>query len=113
MIILTTHEAVTYAIERYSQTVPVEILKRYAALIETEPIAWLFILQSGDTAEGLTELRKHPFTTWEYIDHTNGWFEAVFIVSDDGFGHVVLIPDQPHIDSDLLSVCREHSKQLQ
>lgn len=109
MIVLTTHEAVTYAIERYSQTVPIEILKRYAAMLETEPIAWLFILRPGDTAQQLAQLRGQPFELWEFIDHTDGWYEAVFVISDDGFGHAVLIPDQPNIDSELLSICRDHS----
>lgn len=109
MIILTTHEAVTYAIERYSQTVPVELLKRYAAMMETEPIAWLFILQRGDTAEHLAQLRGQPFELWEFVDHTDGWFTAVFVISNDGFGHAVILPDQPDIDSELLSLCKQHA----
>lgn len=109
MIILTTHEAVTNAIERYSQTVPVSTLQRYAAMMEKEPIAWLFILQPGDTAEHLAELRSQPFSAWEFIDHTDGWFTAVFVISDDGFGHVVIFPDQPDIDSELLSLCKQHA----
>lgn len=109
MIILTTHEAVTYAIERYGQTVPVDTLQRYAAMMETEPIAWLFILQPGDTAQHLAQLRGLSFSTWEFINHTDGWYEAVFVISDNGFGHVVVIPDQPDIDSELLSLCQQHA----
>ena len=109
MLILTSHEAVTKAIERYSQTVPVEILKRYAVMLETEPIAWLFILQPGDRTEDLTQLRGQPFECWEYIERQASWYEAVFVISDDGFGHVVLIPDQPNIDPDLLAVCKANA----
>ena len=57
MLILTTHEAVTNAIERYSQIVPVGILQRYAAMLKEEPIVRLFILQPGDSAELLAQLR--------------------------------------------------------
>ena len=109
MIILTSHKAVINAIERYSQTVPVELLKRYAAMMETEPIAWLYILQPGDNAELLAQLRGQPFECWEYIDLLDGWYEAVFVISDDGFGHVVLVPDQPDTDPNIISLCPAHA----
>ena len=40
------------------------------------------------------------------VDH-GGWFEAVFILGDDGFGWVLLIPDQPDIDPAFLHLCSE------
>ena len=106
MQILSTLEAIRHAIARNTDKLPVPILKRYAALFETEPIARLFILQEGDTAKLLERLRGQPFATWEFIDRTDGWFEAVFVISDDGFGHVVLIRDQPDSDPELLETCR-------
>jgi len=36
-------------------------------------------------------------------------FEMVFIMTDDGYFTVLLIPDDPCIDPDLLSLCREYS----
>ena len=106
MLILTTSEAIRHTVVSYNATVPIQILKRYAAMFDTEPIAWLFIVQKGDPAELLAQLRGQPFETWEYIDRTDGWFEAVFITSDDGFGHVVLLRDQPDSDPELLETCR-------
>ncbi|MCA0979296.1 hypothetical protein LCM19_13060 [Qipengyuania flava] len=106
MLILTTTAAINDAIARYPAHLPTEALQRYAALLETEPIAWLFILQQGDTADALQRLRGKPFATWEFIDRTDGWFEAVFVISDDGFGHVVLLRDQPDSDPQLLETCR-------
>ena len=113
MIVLTGWEAVRNAIERCSQLAPIGILKRYAAMLETEPLAWLFIVQPGDTAEDLAKLRGQPFSTWEFIELTEGWYETVFIISDDGFGHVVLIPDQPNVDAQLLSLCRQNASKAQ
>ena len=106
MLILTTSEAIRHAIVRYSAHLPVSTLERYASLLETEPTAWLFVLQKGDTAEVLARLRGKPFATWEFIERANGWFEAVFVISDDGFGHVVLLRDHPDGDPKLLETCR-------
>ena len=106
MMILTTPEAIHHAIDRYSRHLPTQILERYAMMLDTEPIAWLFIVQQGDTADALETMRGKPFADWEFIDRIDDWFEAVFVMSDDGFGHVVLLRDQPDSDSELLETCR-------
>lgn len=111
MLIFTTSETIRHGIHDYAARLPVRALVRYAALIETEPIAWLFVIQPGDTSKLLTQLRSQPFDSWEYVDRLDGWYEAVFIVSDDGFGHVVLVPDQPEIDQTILTLCREGAAQ--
>ena len=46
--------------------------------------------------------------SWEWLEDHGGWFEAAFVVSDDGFGHVLLVPDRPDTDPRLLALCREH-----
>ena len=109
MIILTRPQAISHAIDRYRADTPVQTLDRYREMLETEPIAWLFVLQTGDTARCLEAVRERPFEGWEFIDHDDGWYEAVFIISDDGFGHVVLIPDQPDTDPMLKAICEAHS----
>ena len=52
----------------------------------------------------------HPdFTpSWESAERHSGWIELVFILSDDGFGHVMLIPDHPVIDPTLSRLCVDH-----
>ena len=109
MIILTRPQAIAHAINRYRADIPVQILARYRELLEAEPIAWLYILQTGDTLGCLEALRERPFEGWEFIDHDDGWYEAVFVISDEGFGHVVLIPDQPDIAPKLKAICEAHS----
>ena len=109
MIILTRLQAISHAIELYQTVAPVPILSRYAAMLETEPIAWIYVLQPGDTACCLEAIRRRPFEGWEFIEQDDGWYETVFVISDDGFGHVVLIPDQPETDPELLAICMAHS----
>ena len=109
MLILTSTEAIRHTIATCSANVPISTLERYAVLIDTEPIAWLYILQPGDNADLLAQLRGQPFECWEYIDLLDGWYEAVFVISDDGFGHVVLVPDQPDTDPNIISLCQAHA----
>jgi hypothetical protein len=47
----------------------------------------------------------------EWLEHhrEQQCFEMVFIMTDDGYFTVLLIPDDPGIDPDLLSLCRDYS----
>ena len=47
--------------------------------------------------------------SWEWIMRHEGWFELVYVLSDDGFGWVVLVQDDEATDADLLAVCREYA----
>lgn len=52
----------------------------------------------------------HPdfVPSFEFCErHQDGW-ELCFILSDDGFGHIILIPDREGIDPTLLALCRQH-----
>jgi hypothetical protein len=83
------------------------ILERFADLME---LATIFICQRGDTLATIEQARGMPFDYWEMIDHHYPyWFEAIFVLSDDGAGHIVLVPDRPCIDPDLLALCRENA----
>lgn len=113
MIILTSSAAIRHTIASYTAFAPIHALDRYAALIDTEPIAWLYILQTGDSADLLARMRGQPFEMWEYIERADGWYQAVFINADDGFGHVVFVPDQPDIDPEILSMCQAHAVEAQ
>jgi len=44
--------------------------------------------------------------SWEWAEDHGGWFELAFVLSDDGFGHVLLVPDRPDTDPRLLALCR-------
>ncbi len=47
--------------------------------------------------------------SWEWIMRHDGWFELVYVLSDDGFGWVVFIEDDQATHVDLLAVCREYA----
>jgi len=47
--------------------------------------------------------------SWEWIMRHEGWFELVYVLSDDGFGWVVLVQNDEATDADLLAVCREYA----
>lgn len=83
------------------------ILSQYRDLMD---LAAIFIVQPGDTVDTLRDARGWPFEHWEFIMyHAIGWYEAVSVISDDGAGHVVLVPDLPSIDCALLALCKAHA----
>jgi len=47
--------------------------------------------------------------SWEWIMRHEGWFELVYVLTDDGFGWVVFVQDDEATDADLLAVCREYA----
>ena len=86
------------------------ILDRYVDMMD---LAQIFIVQPGDTLATLAVARHQPFELWEFITSLpGGWYEAVFVLSQDGAGHVVLVPDQPDIDQALLDLCRANASAL-
>ena len=48
--------------------------------------------------------------SWEWSEDHGGWFELVFIFTDDGFAHVLFVPDDEDVDAALLAICREHCR---
>jgi hypothetical protein len=91
---------------------------------ELSDVASFLIVQVGDGIDAIEAELGLPIMTnvvdgarygdpdfepsWEYIVDHGGWFEAVYILSDDGFGHVLLIEDCDGVDADLLALCREY-----
>ena len=54
----------------------------------------------------------HPdFTpSFEWMErHGSGWFEFVYITSDDGSGVAVFVQDDPQVEEQLLAMCREYA----
>ena len=42
---------------------------------------------------------------WEWLEDHGFCFEVVFILTDSGFAHVLLVPRDEGIDADLLALC--------
>lgn len=71
-------------------------------------LAHFLIVQRGDTLAAVEAvLGLSPLVTLvEVVTDHGGWFEAVFILSDDGFGWVLLVPDGPAAPPNLLELFR-------
>jgi hypothetical protein len=46
---------------------------------------------------------------FEWLEDHDGYYEAVWILNDDGFAVAVFIPKQPDIDPDLLTMCATYA----
>lgn len=46
--------------------------------------------------------------TPELIERYSHWIETTFILSDDGFGLILLVEDGPATNATLLEACRKH-----
>jgi hypothetical protein len=46
---------------------------------------------------------------WEWIEDHGYAYELCFIMDDSGFGHVVIIPKEQGVDSDLLNLCQQYA----
>jgi hypothetical protein len=90
--------------------------------IDLNDLTHFLIIQAGDTAAEAEHelgwsLLANPvdgarfgdpaFTpSWEWIEDHGGWYEAVYILSDDGFGISLFVQDHPDTDAELLAMCR-------
>jgi hypothetical protein len=109
--------------------------KRFAELSEDEPYepavnGFFIVVEAGDGIDAVEQqsgcrLLSNRFSDgrfggasfvpdWECLtfhagrDGTPGCFEMVFVLSDDGYGVVILIPQQDGIDPELLALCRAY-----
>lgn len=81
--------------------------------VELGDLAHFHVAQPGDgPAEAAAALGIQSDANFthspEWAEDRGGWLEAAFVLSDDGFGHVLLVPDRPDTDQRLLALCREH-----
>lgn len=106
MLVLTSARAIRHAAACHPQSAPESRLLHYAALLDADPIACLFVVQVGDSLADLAALRGRPFADPEFVTLQGGVFEAAFILSDAGEGHIVFVPDQSDIDPEILKLCR-------
>lgn len=94
--------------------------------IDLSDLTHFLIIQAGDTAADAendlgwsllvnmvdgARYGQPAFTpSWEWIEDHGGWFEFVYILSDDGFGVTVFVQDDPDTDADLSAMCREFAE---
>ena len=73
-----------------------------------------FVVAEGpnDNIAAIEAAAGYPIMTapsFEWVADHGGWFEAVTILSDDGFGIALFVPDTEGIDPPLIALCREHA----
>lgn len=51
-----------------------------------------------------------PDPPWEWVRDHGQLFEAPIIVSDDGFGIVLIVPDRDGVDAELIGLLRRDAK---
>lgn len=89
---------------------------------DTNTLGYFLAVESGDTLEvlsaqmGFDPLRNRytgirydqaGFTpSFEFVEEFSTCFDAVFILSDDGFGVEWFVPKAQGVDPDLLAMCR-------
>lgn len=116
MNIIRTSEAMARALDSPLDPELHELLGAYWASLEefgAELLAEVVIVEAGDTLEQVEQAygrrlvadRQFTFTV-ELITQHDHWFDVVWIISDDGFGLVLLIQIHPDTDARLLAACR-------
>lgn len=87
-------------------------------------LAHFVVATPSDTVAGIEGVVGVPLTTnlvdgsklgdrgfadnFEYVERHGAWFEAVMILSDDGYGIVLFVADRPDTDASLLGLVRDH-----
>lgn len=77
-----------------------------------EEMGRFIIPEAEDSMAAVEHEVGFPFAepAWEWvIDHGN-LYEAPFILSDDGYGHVLIVRDAPGIDPALLTLLRAYAE---
>jgi len=77
-----------------------------------EELARFIIPEPGDSMAAVEKEIGFPFAdpSWEWMIDHGGLFEAPFIMSDDGYAHVLLVTDSDGIDPELIALCRTNAE---
>lgn len=91
-----------------------------------DTVGFFIVVEPGDSIEALeaesgcsilkgyyedTRFGEEGFSpSFEWMDEYESFYEAVWILNDDGFGIDFFIPKQPGIDPDLLAMCATYAK---
>ena len=80
---------------------------------ELRDLVTFVVLGPGDSREALDAQLGFPVLSHpvEVVEEHAGYYELVFVVSDDGFGVEVFVPKEPGIPSDLLAMCTHYAIQ--
>lgn len=90
-----------------------DILSHYGGM-PLEALGLFVIVQAGDRLDAIQQscgyrlVAKGSFAfPVENVTHLSGWYEVVWIISDDGYGLVLFVQDHADTDQELLAACRQ------
>ena len=119
MHIIRTAEDMARALNQPLDTTLDECLRRHRDTLACYPdipfedLALFVIVQAGDSLKevelacGYRLVAEGSFAfPVETITYLSGWYEVVWIISDDGYGLALFIQDHADTDRDLLTACR-------
>ena len=119
MLLIRTSEAMELALESPLPNDLKDLLRGHVEQLAEyeeytmEELAEFLIVDAGDalsdveSAYGQQLVDGGEFTfTVEYITEHGGWYEVIWIISDDGFGLALFIEIHPETDPALLAACR-------
>ena len=79
-----------------------------------EELGVFIVVESGDSIDAIDEQlgRSILDTRPELVLEHPGWYQLVFILSDDGYGVEVFVPKDSSIPPDLIALCRRYAVHL-
>ncbi len=89
------------------EIVHIIIVRPGDTLVEVEAEAGVAIATNLVDGSRLGDPEFEPL--FEYVTRKDGWLEAVLILSDDGFGLVLFVPDTIEIDPAISLLLRRHA----
>lgn len=90
-----------------------QLLRDTAGECDIGELAHWVIVAQGDLLPAIEAAVNYPITPdppWEWVCAQGGIFEAPIILSDDGFGVVLIVPDEEGVDPELLSLLRSDAQ---
>lgn len=79
-----------------------------------EDLVHVIVVCPGESVEEVEGYANFPLFSdpaFEWVQDHGGWFEGIVILSDDGFGIALFVPDRDGIDPRMLSVMRDQAMQ--
>lgn len=75
---------------------------------ELSELVIFLVVEPGDPLSALDEQLGFPVlgSGFELLEEHAGYYEIVFVLSDDGFGAEVFIPKHPGVDPELIAMCK-------
>lgn len=73
-------------------------------------LAEFLVVEPHDAVTDIEAAAGYPLVTspaFEWVADHGGWYEAVTILSDDGFGIVLFVPDSEDVNRSLLALLRD------